>query len=147
MFIVCYSPAGHRTWRICAPLAHAWNCHGDHPLLWLVGSPQRLRERVHLVVVASGRKGQEFLLEVLQPRRALREPHGAGLDAGKLSVHAHDLVPFRIDGDSVDVLSPDVLDKAHAGALVLDQQRVVSDDPSLQPTWLRSERSSAFMKD
>jgi len=53
----------------------------------------------------AGRKRENLLLELVEPRRMRRDMDGAGFNWRGLSSHAHDLVAIRIDGNGIDTFA------------------------------------------
>lgn len=53
---------------------------------------QKLTDRIHLVIVTAMRKARDLSPKILKPRRPLRQPNMASLDAGGLRMQPRDLV-------------------------------------------------------
>jgi hypothetical protein len=51
------------------------------------------------------REREDFLLELVEPRRVRRDMDGDGFNRRGLSGHAHDLVAIRIDGNGIDTFA------------------------------------------
>src|SRR5262245_56417917 len=62
-------------------------------------STQKLGNTIDLIVVPRVREGEEFMQEVVEPRCFFGQIDLAGLEAGALGFHAHDLVTLGLDPD------------------------------------------------
>src|SRR5215217_632508 len=84
-----------------------------------------LGKSIHLIVVPTMWKRKHLSPKVVQPMCPHRQKHRTGFYARGLLVHAHDLVSAGIDSDGVNVLASQILDQAHSGSLVFNDEKSI----------------------